>query len=282
MKKNRMEKNRVFTLVGALIAVMLCGQAIAVVPQRIVNDVYPLDETIASLSKVIKSGHLENSALAEVYHERGTHYSDLGHYDKSVEDLTSAINLNSRYITAYIARANAYAKLEQYPQAFQDFATAQQLSPKNTSIYALRGSLNFLLGHFNDAVADYRYYLSLKPDDMYRMLWLYLSEKYLDINQPTDLAQYSKNLNLDVWPGALVKLYLGQVRAEDYLNAFKKNMSNMKPEMLCEGFYYLGQYLLLTGNKQLAADAFRQAVKSNAKRTVEYEFGLAYLARLAR
>jgi len=264
-----------------MIAFFACSPLYAVVPQRILNEVYPLDETIASLSKVIRAGKLEDSALADVYYERGTHYADLGHYDKAVGDLTEAIRLNSRYITAYIARANAYAKLEQYKASFQDFASAQQLSPKNLSIYALRGSLNFLLGRFQDAVSDYRYYLSLKPDDMYRMLWLYLSEKYLDINKPSDLAEYSRNLNLDVWPGALVKLYLGQVRTEDFLDAFKKNMAGMKSEMLCEGFYYLGQYLLLTGNKKLAADSFRQAVKSNARKTVEYEFSKAYLARLA-
>ncbi|WP_455220652.1 tetratricopeptide repeat protein [Kaarinaea lacus] len=263
----------------ALLAQSICS--FAVVPQRIVNDVYPLDDTIASFSKVINAGRLQGTALADVYRERGIHYFDLGHYQEAVEDFTNAIDLNSRYVTAYINRANAFAKLEQYKPAYQDFATAQKLSPNNPAIYAIRGSLNFLLGRFSDAVADYKYYLSLKPDDMYRMLWLHLSQKYLDINKPSELARYSQNMNLDVWPGALIKLYLGQVGADDFLNAFKKQINSMSPEYLCEGFYYLGQYFLLTGNKQLAADSFRQAVKSNARKNVEYEFALAYLARLA-
>ena len=87
-------------------------------------------------------------------------------------------------------------------------------------------------------------------------------------------------MNLDVWPGALIKLYLGQVGPEDFLKAFKKQMNAMSPEYLCEGFYYLGQYFLLTGNKKLAADSFQQAVNSKAKQNIEYEFSLAYLARL--
>ena len=256
------------------------GSSLAVVPQRIVNIVYPPDETIASFSKVINAGRLQGTALADVYRERGIHYSDLGHYQEAVADFSNAIDLNSGYVTAYINRANAYAKLEQYKAAYQDFATAQKISPNNPAIYAIRGSLNFLLGRFSDAVADYKYYLSLKPDDMYRMLWLHLSQKYLDINKPSELARYSQNMNLDVWPGALIKLYLGQVGAEDFLNAFKQNLNTMSSEYLCEGFYYLGQYFLLTGNKSLAADSFRQAVKSNARKVVEYEFSLAYLARL--
>ncbi|WP_455207922.1 tetratricopeptide repeat protein [Kaarinaea lacus] len=257
-----------------------CTSTPAVVPQRIVNIVYPSDETIASFSKVINAGRLQGTALADVYRERGIHYADLGHYSEAVADFTNAINLNSGYVTAYINRANANAKLEQYKAAYQDFATAQKLSPNNPAIYAIRGSLNFLLGRFADAVADYRYYLSLKPNDMYRMLWLHLSQKYLDINKPSELAKYSQNINLDVWPGALIKLYLGQVGADDFLNAFKGKINTMSPEYLCEGFYYLGQYFLLTGNKQLAADSFRQAVKSNATKNIEYEFALAYLARL--
>jgi len=271
------------TLPKTFLSLLLLGNSFstfAVVPQRIVNDVYPLDDTIASFSKVINAGRLQGTALADVYRERGIHYFDLGHYQEAVSDFSNAINLNSRYVTAYINRANALAKLEQYKAAYQDFATAQKLSPNNPAIYAIRGSLNFLLGRFNDAVADYKYYLSLKPNDMYRMLWLHLSQKYLDINKPSELARYSKNLNLDVWPGALIRLYLGQVSADDFLNAFKKQINSMSPEYLCEGFYYLGQYFLLTGNKRLAADSFRQAVKSNARKNVEYEFSLAYLARL--
>lgn len=252
----------------------------AIVPQRIVNEVYPVDETIASFTKVINSGRLQNSALAEVYRERGIHYAELGHYNEAVADFTQAVKLNPKYVTAFIGRANAYAKLEQYKAAYQDFATAQQLSPKNTAIYVMRGSLNFLLGRFKDAIADYRYYLSLKPTDMYRMLWLHLSQKYLNKNSPSDLAKYSQNVNLDEWPGALIKLYLGKVGPDDFLKAFRKNMNTMQPQYLCEGFYYLGQYLLLTGKQKLAADAFRQAVKSNAKDTIEYEFALAYYTRL--
>lgn len=263
-----------------LAIVVHVNSSLAVVPQRIVNIVYPPDETIASFTKVINAGRLQGTALADVYRERGIHYSDLGHFQEAVADFSNAIELNSGYVTAYINRANAYAKLEKYKAAYQDFATAQKLSPNNPAIYAIRGSLNFLLGRFSDAVADYKYYLSLKPDDMYRMLWLHLSQKYHDINKPGELARYSQNMNLDVWPGALIKLYLGQVGAEDFLNAFKQNLNSMSPEYLCEGFYYLGQYFLLTGNRKLAADSFRQAVKSNARKVVEYEFSLAYLARL--
>lgn len=275
-------KKSLHLLIVFAASVFFAHSTSAVVPQRIINEVYPVDETIASFTKMINSKKLDDSALADLYRERGEHYSNLRHYAKSIEDLTKAIQLNHNYVTAYINRANAFAKLEQYNEAYQDFATAQKLSPKNKTIYVLRGSLSFLLGRFKDAVADYRYYLSLVPDDMYRMLWLHLSQAYMDNSKATDLAAYAGRVNLDVWPGALIKLYLGQVSAKDFIDAFSKNIGSMKPEFLCEGFYYLGQYMLLTGDRKLAADSFRQAAKTNAKNTVEYQFALAYLARLSQ
>ncbi|NOZ53420.1 MAG: tetratricopeptide repeat protein [Gammaproteobacteria bacterium] len=258
------------------------GTVSAVVPQRYIKEVYPVDETIASLSKVINSGRLKSTALADVFRERGVHYFDLRHFDKAIDDFSQAISLNRNYVTAYINRGNAYAKLEKYEEAYKDFGIAQTQSDKNKSIYLVRGSLSFFLGRFKDAVADYRYYLGLKPDDMYRMLWLHLSQKYMDKNANSDLESYSKGLDLDVWPGALIKLYTGKVTAEEFLAAFSKNLTNLEPQYLCEGFYYIGQYFLLAGNRQLAKSSFEQAVKSNAKKNIEYDFAVAYLSRLSK
>lgn len=264
------------------VLVILPSISHGVIPQRYINEVYPVDDTIASFTKVINAQRLQGTALADIYRERGTHYAELRHYDKAIFDFSRAIELNNNYVTAYINRANAYAKLEQYKQAYQDFAVAQKLSPKNTAIYAIRGSLNFLLGRFKDASNDYKYYLSLKPDDMYRMLWLHLSQKYQDKTHASELAKYSKDLNLNVWPGALLKLYMGKVTAKDFMNAFKKNINKLEPQYLCEGFYYVGQYFLLTGQRNLAAQSFKQAINSNAKSTIEYEFALAYYSRLTQ
>jgi len=282
---NPVKKNNVMFInnkIMLLVCLLFAGAASAVVPQRYINEVYPTDETIASLSKVINSGRLQDTALADVFRERGIHYFDLRHFDQAIYDFSQAISLNSNYVTAYINRANAYAKLEKYKEAYQDFSSAQKLSGNNKSIYSIRGSLSFFLGRFKDAVADYRYYLRLKPDDMYRMIWLHLSQQYLDKHANSDLETYAKGLDLDVWPGALIKLYIGKVTVEEFLAAFTKNLPNLEPQYLCEGYYYVGQYFLLTGNRKLAKTSFEQAVKSNAKQNIEYDFSVAYLSRLSQ
>ncbi|MEJ2180223.1 MAG: tetratricopeptide repeat protein [Gammaproteobacteria bacterium] len=147
MRPNNLIQNiQLFLALSMQALLVCCNSALAVVPQKVINEVYPLDQTIASFSKVINAGRVQGTALAEIYRERGIHYADLGHYDKAVADFTNAVELNPNYVTAYINRANAFAKLEQYKAAYQDFAIAQKLSPTNKSIYAIRGSLNFLMG----------------------------------------------------------------------------------------------------------------------------------------
>lgn len=261
--------------------VVISPAVCAVVPQRILGDTQPIGATIASFDKAIDSGRLKGDALAQRYWERGMQYAKLGHYDKAIADYTSAIDGNSKLIGAYIDRAVGYARLEKYKQAYADLDAVLQLQPNNLRAYATRGTLSFLVGKYDFAAADFKRYLNLKPDDMYRMLWLYLSEKYHDRNAAvSDVAQFSANVNLDVWPGAILKLYLGVVDADAVIKALSQGVPNMNTGNACEAYYYLAQYYLLHNDRQTALELFNKAVATRAKAYVEYEFALAYSRKL--
>jgi lipoprotein NlpI len=261
--------------------VVMSPAVLAVVPQRILGDVQPIGSTIASFDKTINSGRLKGDALAQRYWERGMQYANLGHYDKAIADYTSAIKGNSKLIGAYIDRAVGYARLEKYKAAYADLDTVLQVQPNNLRAYATRGTLSFLVGKYEFAAADFKRYLKLKPDDMYRMLWLYLSEKYHDRSAASDVRQFSTNVNLDVWPGAILKLYLGEVEAEAVIKALSKGVPNMNTGHACEAYYYLAQYYLLNNDRQTALELFNKAVATRAKDYVEYEFALAYTRKLS-
>lgn len=255
-------------------------KAQAVVPQRILGDSRPIGETITSFDKYIESGRLQGMALAQRYWERGRQYGKLGHYGKAISDYGSAIRLNPQFVTAYIDRAIGYARLEKYDAAFSDLNSALQIEPNNLRVYITRGTLSFLLGKYQNAAADFKKYLQLKPKDIYRMLWLYLSEKYHNRNAQSEVVQFSSKVNLDEWPGALLKLYLGNVDVKTVIEALAKGVPNMKAGHACEAYYYLGQYFLLNNDRKAALEMFTKAVASNAKSYVEYEFALAYSLKL--
>ena len=262
---------------------LICGSlptAHAVVPQRILGDTLPADATIASFNKTINSGRFHGAALAQRYWERGLQYARLGQYDHAVSDYSSAIELNPQLVDTRIDRAIGYARLEQYNQAYAELNTVVQHHPDNLRAYLTRGTLSFLVGKYDQAAADFKRYLQLNPNDIYRMLWLYLSEKYHNRDAVSDVAQFSTKVNLDEWPGAILKLYLGEVDADTVIEALSKGAPNMQIGNACEAYYYLGQYYLLQNDRRTALELFNKAVATNAKAYVEYEFALAYSLKL--
>ena len=263
-----------------LLLICFCSASQAIVPQRILGGALPIDATITSFNKYINSGRLQGAALAQRYWERGHQYGKLGHYDKAILDYSSAIKLNPRLIAAYIDRAVGYARLEKYNQAYADLDKALQIEPNNQRAYVTRGTLSFLIGKYDYAAADFKRCLQLNPKDIYRMLWLFLSEKYHDRNAVSEVRQYSANVNLDEWPGAILKLYLGEVDSEAVIGALAKGVPNMDSGHACEAYYYLGQYFLLQNDRVKALELFRKAVATKAKTYVEYEFAVAYSLKL--
>jgi lipoprotein NlpI len=277
--------NRQTTITGIIflcfvILMVISPGIFAVVPQRILGDAQPVGTTIASFDKSINSGRLHGTALAQLYWERGIQYARLGHYANAIDDYSSAINLNPQLISAYIDRAVGYARLEKYQEAYVDLDTVLQLQPKNLRAYVTRGTLSFLVGKYEYAAADFKRYLQLNPNDIYRMLWLFLSEKYHNREAATDVSQFSANANLVEWPGAILKLYLGEVEAEAVIDALSKGVPNMQTGHACEAYYYLGQYYLLQNDRRSALELFDKAVATRAKTFVEYEFALAYSLKL--
>ena len=271
---------RKLLLCGVMITACYAAAANAVVPQRYLKVQYPLNYTIASFNKVIDSGRYHGDDLAQLYWERAVQYSDLHHYHKAIEDYARCIKLRPGFVSAYLNRAVAYARVEQYDAAFADFKQALSRDPGNASAYNTRGALNFLLGRYQDAVTDFKHYLKLRPDDSYRLLWLYMSEKNLNPDKPGDLANYVEGVNLDIWPGAMVRLFLGEVPVDNVIKALTDNLGKWNNGSRCEAYFYLGQYYLLQGDRNKALQYFRKAVATKATGYMEYEFAVAYSLKL--
>lgn len=269
-------------LVALLSPVIGFRTADALVPQRFLGPPAPLNYTITSFTKVINSGRFKNEDLAQLYWERGVQYGQLGYFDKAIIDYSQALQLRPAQTTAWLNRAVAYARLEKYDEAYADLERVSQLDPAHPSLYNTRGTLSFLLGRYPDAIRDFKHYLSLRPADLYRMLWLYLSEKHLNPNAPGEFGRYVAGVNLDVWPGAMLRLFQGQVGVENVLQSLSKNLGGWDAGSRCEAYFYLGQYYLLQHDNSKALQFFREAVKTGATGYTEYEFSLVYADKLAQ
>jgi len=261
-------------------ALLLISSANAIVPAKYLGAELPLNATIASYNKLITSTRYRGNDLARLYWERARHYVELRRFRQANHDLSEAINLKPAYINAYLLRASVRASLQQYPEAFQDYDKVLQLDPSNLNVFKSRGIVNFVLGRYEDAIIDNKLYLRKRPDDLYRIIWLYLNERYNDRQADTTISRYITGLNLDLWPGAIIKLYLGDITFEELQNAFQTNQLNMNAGNACEAYFYLGQYFLLNNDRVSAKKYFAKAIKTQATDYIEYKLSLALIQKL--
>lgn len=276
-------KQRIRTIAclsGCLYFFSMAAQA--VVPQKYLGKPLPTDLTITSLTKSIDSGRLAKQALADFYWQRGSHYATLRQHVSAIADFTETLTHAPNSIKAYVSRAVSFARIEQYQEAFTDLSLAGKLNPRYELVYAVRGGLNYYLRRYLQAVDDYKKYLILKPADMYRMIWLHLSEKRLNPIGETSLAKRFDKSKREEWPGAMVEVFLGDLLPEDLVAALEKKDQARDSGLLCEAYFYLGQYYLLLKNNQLAQRYFNLAVNTGASDYVEYEFAKAFLLQLKR
>ena len=254
----------------ALVALITSVNSYGVVPARYLGSQQDINFTIASYTKVIKANRLTGPDLAERYIERGLEYGRLFRFNQSVADFTQAISLNPFSTMAYVYRAVAYAKLEKYTNANADFVSALNIDNRNLSAIGQRAALYYYRGMYAEAAKDFALYLRYNPNDMYRMLWMYLSELNANIisgPDETSIRRYSRNSNFQQWPGALIELYLGEIPLEQLLSALKPILSGWDASHRCEVYYYIAKYHLSQGKKLQAISYFDQAVKTKAKKS---------------
>jgi len=163
---------------------------------KLISDESP-DLAIADLTKSIT--FLSNQSMT--FYARGTIYAQQGNYQAAISDFINAINLKADDIQSLINLAGSYRSLKQYQQAvdqytvalaigtmqskvlngrgaaywdmgnlqfaLNDFNQAIQLDPEYHKAYLNRANLlgRKEFGQFDRAIEDYKYYLSMYPQD---------------------------------------------------------------------------------------------------------------------
>jgi Tfp pilus assembly protein PilF len=97
-----------------------------------------------------------NPNYAEPYYNRGTVYGHLGQYQRTIDDCNEALRLKPDYVNAYNNRGNAYAALGFYQKAIEDYNTAIYLMPDYIPVYINRGNTYLKSGDEKSACLDVR------------------------------------------------------------------------------------------------------------------------------
>ncbi|MFH1306219.1 MAG: tetratricopeptide repeat protein [Candidatus Micrarchaeota archaeon] len=102
--------------------------------------------------------------LEFLYFNRSFAHASLGNYNKTIQDCTKVIKLNSNYANAYNNRGGVYYELGNYNQAIQDDTKAIKLNPNYAKAYYSRGFVYCELGNYNKAIQDYTEAIKLNPN----------------------------------------------------------------------------------------------------------------------
>jgi tetratricopeptide (TPR) repeat protein len=94
-------------------------------------------------------------SCAAAYLNRGAAYNGLGQYERAIEDLNKAIQLDSTNAGAHTNVGLAYYMVGQYERAIEDLSEAVRLAPKNAIVHMNRGNVYARLGFRDQAVSDY-------------------------------------------------------------------------------------------------------------------------------
>jgi protein O-mannosyl-transferase len=105
------------------------------------------------------------------YLNRGIAYAKENQYDKAIEDISKAIQLDTNYTKAYYNnakayynRGNLYMNERKFEMALKDFDKSIELNPEYTQAYYNRGNIYADMQDYDKALADYSKAIELNPE----------------------------------------------------------------------------------------------------------------------
>jgi len=119
--------------------------------------------------------------LADGYWIRGRYYRNIGEFQRAIEDLTKAVEINPNNVLAYRYLGSTYFLNRNYVHALENFKEAEKLERGNelTQLYSDMGQLYTSIGEFKDAEKYYKESISLQPNfiEGYRnLIWAYIRQ----------------------------------------------------------------------------------------------------------
>ena len=221
-----------------------------------------------------------NPNHASAFSNRGIAYGRKGEYDLAIQSYGEALRLNPKHLNALYNRGNAYTRKGAYDLAVKDYDQVLRMNPQYANAYSSRGIARFLQGQFSAALPDLSEAVKFAPNDLHRILLLYLAQVRAGNHDREALAHATQGLDLAKWPGPIVSMYLGKVPAKDVLDALADANASERTHRRCQAYFYLGQQMLIRQQRNEAAKMFRETVATSTATLFEYEAARAELKRL--
>lgn len=217
--------------------------------------------------------------LTQAYNNRGVSLFDLGENDRAIPDFEKALQLDPKHLNAYYGLGNVYRAKADYSKAIENYTKSLELNPNFANAYINRGNTYNDMGAYDMAIADYKDAIRTKPAGAYTPLLIAVAKMHKGDNAISDeLSDESKAIS-NSWPMPVLQFYMGKLSADELIAAAKDPDAKQQQVELCEMYYYLGEWQLFHGQKQMGIESLKESKQNCTPVYFEYESVRAELNR---
>lgn len=236
---------------------------------------YKSEIALARLSEVLTRADITDEQRAQLFYDRGVIYDSVGLRSLARLDFTRALRLKPDLVDAYNFLGIHLTQQREFIQAYEQFDSAIELEPNHEYAYLNRGIALYYGGRSELAIDDLLVFHQQQASDPYRILWLYLAERNIDVEQATlSIQSRLDGVSETAWAKQVIRLYAGQLSEADFINSLTANVSSSRElaDRLCEGYFYLAKYKQFEGKPNAAANYFKLALSTNVYEFVEHRY----------
>ncbi|MDP5150159.1 lipoprotein NlpI [Rheinheimera baltica] len=238
---------------------------------------------IARLSEILYRAELSEEQSAQLYYDRGVMYDSVGLRSLARLDFIRALRLKPDMADAYNFVGIHNTVNGDFNSAFEAFDSALELAPEHEFAYLNRGIALYYAGKTELALTDFKRFLALKPNDAYRVIWLYLAQSDVSTEQArTELKQNLAKLDKAEWSTNIVRFLAGEMAEQTLLDSVLQDLSNSQllAERLCEVYFYLAKWHESQNRQEQALTYYKQVLATNVFEFVEHRYARLEIARL--
>jgi len=236
---------------------------------------YKSEIALARLTEVLTRADITDEQRAQLFYDRGVIYDSVGLRSLARLDFTRALRLKNDLVDAYNFLGIHLTQQQEFIQAYEQFDSVIELAPQHEYAYLNRGIALYYGGRPELAIDDLVLFHEQQKNDPYRILWLYLAERDLNIESATsNLSQRLTLIKDNVWAKQVALLYTGAIAEQQFLNTLTVNVDNSRElaDRLCEAYFYLAKYQQFNDNPKAAANYFKLALSTNVFEFVEHRY----------
>jgi lipoprotein NlpI len=203
--------------------------------------------------------------LEAAYNDRGNAYNHMGDYDAAIQSFNQATRLNPDDAWPYVGRAAAYENRGEHDRAVKEYDQAIQRDPNSPYISLWKDQILFETGRFGDAVDASEELVGAHPTFADGVLWLNLAQRRAGYLADGALKVNAQALDLEQWPGPVVRLYLGQITRDALKGAVGDQDPTIARRKSCEAPFYIAELDVVSGQAEAARSGFQHVIDSCPK-----------------